>query len=159
MFSQTVEYSLRAVAALAARHDDPMTVEQISELAHIPRPYLSKIMQNLVRAELVRSQRGRRGGFVLAKLPKETTIWDIVTAVHPVKHIHSCPLEQEGQRARCPLHRRIDQAVQWIEKSFRDTTLQTLIDECDAHTPLCISVQVENKPAATKKKRLGSKDS
>ena len=154
MFSQTVEYSLRAMVALAFRDDGPMTVQQISEVAHVPRPYLSKMMQILARADMVRSQRGLGGGFVLARAPDELTVWDIINAVDPVKRLGSCPLDIEGHGTTCPLHRRIDHALDLIEKAFQETTLREVVEECGANSPLCTSAPAaKSDPAAKRAKR------
>ena len=112
MFSISVEYALRAMVALALRYNEPLTVKQISKATQVPRPYLSKVMHNLARAELVRSQRGLGGGFVLSRAPEEITILDVVNAVDAIKH-RGCPSEKDG--ATCPLHRLLDQALDAID--------------------------------------------
>ena len=137
MFSQTVEYALRALVALAFRYDHPMTVQQISEVAHIPRPYLSKMMQNLARANMVRSRRGLGGGFALVHPPDETTIWDIINAVDPIRRIHTCPRDDDHQDMACPLQRRFDRAVTLLEELFHDTTLGNVVNEIGDRSQLC----------------------
>jgi len=138
MISQTVEYSLRAVVVLAQHFGRPCTARQISEVTRVPGPYLSKLMQGMVRAGLVRSQRGLHGGFVLIRDPDQLTIWDVVEAVEPIKRIRSCPLEIQGHGPNlCPLHRRLDDALALVERSFRDTMLSELLDQEGASTPLC----------------------
>ena len=47
MFSQTVEYSLRAIVWLAAHPDDPQTNQQIAAATLVPSGYLAKVMQSL----------------------------------------------------------------------------------------------------------------
>jgi len=136
MFSQTVEYALRALIALAFRYDNPMTVQQISEVAHIPRPYLSKMMQNLARADMVRSRRGLGGGFALAHPPDETTIWDIINAVDPIRRIRTCPRE-EDQDTACPLQRRFDRSLTLLEELFHDTTLGNVVNEIGDRSHHC----------------------
>ena len=137
MISQTVEYSLRAMVTLADRHDNAMTVQQIAAITKVPGPYLSKLMQGLVRAGLVRSQRGLGGGFRLERQPSEVTMWDIVEAVDPLKRIESCPLGIERDTELCLLHRRIDQAIPGVEQAFRATTLAEMVSETGPLSPLC----------------------
>ena len=67
MFSQTVEYALRAVVYLADQAPEARTTDQISEATQVPKPYLSKVLQNLGRSDIVRSQRGIGGGVTLVK--------------------------------------------------------------------------------------------
>ena len=49
MISQTVEYALRAVVAIAQNHGQSCTAERIAQITQVPAPYLSKLMQLLVR--------------------------------------------------------------------------------------------------------------
>jgi Rrf2 family protein len=138
MISQTVEYALRAMVTIAQHAGQACTAQQISELTQVPAPYLSKLMQGLVRAGLARSQRGLHGGFVLAKSPESLTIWEVVDAVDPFKRIHECPLGiQSHGKTLCPLHRRLDQAMAMAEEQFRKTTIGELLAEKSAVTPLC----------------------
>jgi Rrf2 family protein len=138
MISQTVEYSLRAAVALAQSGNSPCTAQRLSEITEVPRPYLAKVMQELVRARLVNSRRGLHGGFELAKRPNELTIWDIVEAVEPLQRIRQCPLRIGAHSGGlCPLHRRLDDAMELVERSFRATTLAELLRDAAGRSPLC----------------------
>ena len=142
MLSQTVEYSLRAVIVLASQYDRAMTVRKMAELAKLPAPYLSKIMNGLVRAGIVQSRRGLGGGFKLAREPKEITIWDVTQAISPMERIRKCPLGIEGHATLCPLHRKIDQAIEQIETTFKASTLADILNESGDSKPLCEDLPV-----------------
>lgn len=137
MFSQTVEYALRAVVHLAAIAPHACTTDQIAVATKVKRPYLSKVMQALVKAQIVRSQRGLKGGMALVKAPADLTILEVVNAVEPIKRIRYCPLglESHGQRL-CPLHRRVDDALKSVEEAFRSTTLGEILAEPTESVPL-----------------------
>ncbi len=138
MISQTVEYALRSIVTIAQHEGQPCTAQQISKITHVPAPYLSKLMQRLVRAGIAKSQRGLHGGFVLMKEPAELSIWEVVDAVEPFKRIHECPLGIKSHNSTlCPLHRRLDNAMEMVEKQFRDTTIADVLAETGAVTPLC----------------------
>ena len=138
MISQTVEYALRAIVTIAQHDGQPCTAQLVSKITQVPAPYLSKLMQGLVRAGLARSQRGLHGGFVLAREPAELTIWDVVDAVEPFQRIHECPLGIKSHSSiLCPLHRRLDNAMEMVEKQFRDTTIADVLAEPGEVTPLC----------------------
>ncbi len=130
MFSQTTEYALRAMIALTHSQGSPTTTKQIAEAMKIPASYLSKVLQALVRVKLVRSTRGLRGGFVLARTPDMITMLDVVNAVHPIERITSCPLDLTSHSSTlCPLHRRLDDSMSQVEEAMRATTLAELISE------------------------------
>src|SRR5262249_32962731 len=124
MFSQTVEYALRAVVHLADQAPAARTTDQIAEATLVPKPYLSKVIQALCRAGVTHSKRGIGGGVTLVKTPNELSILDVVNAVEPIARIRQCPLGLKTHGVRlCPLHKRMDSALAMVEKAFRDTTL------------------------------------
>jgi Rrf2 family protein len=138
MMSQTVEYALRAVVYLASQAPEPRTTDQIATATRVPKAYLSKVLQGLVRAQVVHSQRGIGGGMSLVKAPADLTILEVVDAVEPVGRIRTCPLGLESHGVRlCPLHRRLDEALAMVEDAFRRTTLAEILAEPTSSVPLC----------------------
>jgi Rrf2 family transcriptional regulator, nitric oxide-sensitive transcriptional repressor len=127
MLSQTAEYALRAMVALATGPEGSRTAQEISRQSQIPPDYLSKVLNSLVRAGLVSGQRGRGGGFQSVKPAAGTTVLDVISAVDPLKRIRKCPLglEAHGENL-CPLHRKIDDAVKLIEEAFSTTSIESL---------------------------------
>lgn len=138
MFSQTVEYALRAVVFLADQAPEARTTDQIAAATRVPKPYLAKVLQGLCRGEIVRSQRGIGGGMALVKTPAELTILEVVNAVEPIQRIRECPLGLKAHGVRlCPLHRRMDNALKSVEDAFRQTTLAEILAEPTDSPPLC----------------------
>lgn len=140
MFSQTVEYALRAVVYLARRPDEPSTTDQVAEATRVPAAYLAKIFQGLVRAGVVRSQRGVGGGVMIARPPEDVTILDVVNAVEPaaLRRIKTCPLGLASHGTNlCPLHKRLDSALGMVEKAFGGSTLAEVLAEPSESVPLC----------------------
>src|SRR3954464_14309360 len=118
MFSQTVEYALRAVVHLAHQAPAARTTDQIATATRVPKAYLSKVLQCLGRAGLVQSQRGIGGGISLMKDPAELTILEVVCAVEAIGRIRTCPLGLTAHGTRlCPLHRRMDDALATVEEA------------------------------------------
>ena len=75
-------YGLTAMYELSKHQEDtPMQIKEISANANIPQNYLEQLLSKLRRAELVKSIRGARGGYVLAKSAKEIKIVDILIAL------------------------------------------------------------------------------
>jgi Rrf2 family nitric oxide-sensitive transcriptional repressor len=138
MLSQTVEYALRAVVYLAREPGESSTTEDVAEATKVPAAYLAKILQGLVRAGVVRSQRGVGGGVMLARPADEVTILDVVNAVEPLKRIRTCPLGIASHGAKlCPLHKRLDAALAMVEQAFGGTTLAEVLNEPSSSVPLC----------------------
>lgn len=138
MLSQTCEYALRAIVFLADHPGEANTSEAIAAVTKVPIGYLAKIMQQLARGGLVSSQRGLHGGFTLLKNPKELTMYDVMQCVDPIERITECPLKLEGHGTNlCPLHRRLDNAMQALELSFKKTSIAQLLTEPTTSRPLC----------------------
>jgi Rrf2 family protein len=140
MLSQTAEYALRAMVALATTTREALTAQEIAADSHVPPDYLAKVMRLLSRAGLVRAQRGRHGGFQTVRSANQLTVLEVVSAVDPVQRIKTCPLglAAHGEKL-CSLHRALDDAARSVEEAFRATTIQSLIgrslckgEACDA---------------------------
>ena len=80
--SRSTGYALLAVGYIAQHEEMDIVLSQtISKAYKIPLEYLLKIMQQLVRAGVLRSKRGPRGGFSLAKSTKKINMLQIIEAV------------------------------------------------------------------------------
>ena len=140
MLSQTAEYALRAMVALASRKGDARTAHELASDSQVPLDYLSKILNLLTRAGIVTSQRGRGGGFQPVRPAAELTVLQVVSAVDPIKRIKTCPLGLKAHSEHlCPLHRKLDDAARSLEEVFASTTIHSLVGEsfcegsgCDA---------------------------
>lgn len=138
MFSQTVEYALRAMVYLADQAPAARTTDQIAEATRVPKAYLAKVIQGLRQAGVVHSKRGAGGGVTLVKTPDQMTILDVVNAVEPIARIRHCPLGLKAHGVRlCPLHKRMDNALAMVEAAFRNTTLAEILAEPTSSRPLC----------------------
>ena len=75
-------YGLTAMYELSKHNDDsPMQIKDISANANIPQNYLEQLLSKLRRADLVKSVRGARGGYTLAKNAEDIKIVDILIAL------------------------------------------------------------------------------
>lgn len=143
MLSQTVEYALRAMTHLATlSQDNSLNSEGIAKRTKVPKGYLSKILRDLVIAELITSQRGPNGGFTLAKPASEISILDVVNAVDPIERITKCPLGNPAHLKLCPLHQHIDDSIAKMEKSFGCTMLPELLETSNRGGPQCKTLTV-----------------
>ena len=78
------DYAVRAVLELA-RHFGTGEVRRVEELAQeqgIPPNYLVQILLELKAKQLVRSVRGKDGGYLLARPPAKITMGDVLRAIH-----------------------------------------------------------------------------
>ncbi|MBI3677423.1 MAG: Rrf2 family transcriptional regulator [Proteobacteria bacterium] len=79
MLSQKGRYALHALLVLAAqKNGEPMMIADIAEKARVPRKFLEQILLELRKRGILRSQRGRQGGYMLGRSAKEISFADII---------------------------------------------------------------------------------
>lgn len=138
MISQTAEYALRAIVVLADEAAPFWTAQAISGKAQVPQMYLMKVLQPLTRAGLISAQRGRNGGFSLARPANQISVLDVVSAVDPLRRIRTCPLGLKSHgTVLCPLHRKLDDAMRFVEEAFGSTTIADIVSNPSPIRPLC----------------------
>jgi Rrf2 family nitric oxide-sensitive transcriptional repressor len=138
MLSQTAEYALRAMIALATSAGRPRTAQELAAESQVPLDYLSKILNSLAKSGVVSGQRGRGGGFQATQPAGQLTVLQVISAVDPLKRIKSCPLglKSHGENL-CPLHRKLDDAVRTVEEAFGSTTIESLLGKSFCETEEC----------------------
>ena len=95
------DYAARAVLALARAYHRKraITVDELASQHGISPNYLVQILITLKSKQLVRSQRGKEGGYLLARPPADISFGDILRAVHgetfdtPALNDSLCPVE------------------------------------------------------------------
>ena len=89
--SRSTGYALVAVGYIAQNYKEgAVLAARVSKEYNIPLEYLLKILQQLVRANVLRSKRGPRGGFFLARSSDTITMLEIIEAVDGplMSHLH-----------------------------------------------------------------------
>jgi Rrf2 family protein len=91
MLAQRTRYALRSLLYLAEEQDGhPVQLARIAETQRVPPKYLELIMLDLKKAGLVRSTRGPRGGYRLARGPEEISFGQIVRVMEGPIALVSC---------------------------------------------------------------------
>ena len=122
------DYATRAVLGLA-RHfptSAPVTVEALAAEQNVPPKYLVQILIELKSQRIVKSLRGKEGGYLLARPPAEITLGDVLRCVHG-EVFDSTALTNPG----CPpeLRRAWKRLQKNVEATADAITFQALVDE------------------------------
>ncbi|HMO85066.1 MAG TPA: Rrf2 family transcriptional regulator [Lacipirellulaceae bacterium] len=133
MFSQTVEYALRAMVQLAAEAPEACTTQHIAESTRVPGAYLAKVLQSLRRAGLVSSRRGVGGGVKLTRPPKRINLLEVINAVEPLQRNASGGKKPIASLA--PLNRRLDTLLEQLQKGLASTALTDVAPAAKAKRP------------------------
>jgi Rrf2 family protein len=77
-----VDYGLRAVVYLSVRgREKCCSITEIAKQQEVPKTFLEKIIQDLMRCGLIKSKRGPCGGYTLARSPEQISFSDVIEAI------------------------------------------------------------------------------
>ena len=131
MLSNSSKYALNAVLYLAVNSSDENKIlaTKISEDTKIPKAYLSKLMQELTRHNLISSVRGPHGGFFLTDKNREVPLLDIIQVIDGDDRLTSCMLGLHKCNASnpCPIHHLVGETKTKFVKNMERTTVQDLV--------------------------------
>ena len=102
----------------------------MAEAADVPPNYMGKILHTLVRSGILRSVRGKHGGFELALPPEQLSLRDIVSRFDDIGEGRQCLLGRAecSDRDPCPTHERWGEVSQRINEFFSVTTVADLME-------------------------------
>jgi len=105
-----------------------LRAEDLAQELGIGRFYLGKVMQQLCKAGLLYSLRGRHGGYRLGSRPEAITLHDVVAAVDPVSHFEACllGLEECNGKKHCVLHETCKVIRPKFVQMLRDTPISEM---------------------------------
>jgi len=127
--SRSTGYALLAAGYIAKHKEEGIILSQtISKKYKIPLEYLLKLLQQLVRANVLRSKRGPRGGFSMARTPSKISMLEIIEAVDgPMTSrldlTELAPREKFSKKTEQAYEKAIDQA----RNVFKKTKLSDLL--------------------------------
>lgn len=111
-----------------------LTAKEISQNTGVPQHYLSKIMKNMVNAQLVLSQKGHQGGFKLSRPPHKIKFSDVLVAAGYESGPKRCVFgwKKCSSEKPCLLHH------SWSEMNdrFRQWTLKKTLADINASARL-----------------------
>jgi len=126
IYSTACEYAIRALTVLAeGPPEDWVLRATIADAGGLPAPFLGKILNDLVRAGLLASVRGRGGGYRLARAAEEIHLSDIRAAIDGTADLDSCAvgLDPCSDETPCPLHDDFKRVRETIRDYLTSTTL------------------------------------
>jgi Rrf2 family protein len=127
--SRSTGYALLAAGYIAKNQKQGIILSQtISKKYNIPLEYLLKILQQLVKANLLRSKRGPRGGFSLGKPAKKITLLQVIEAVDGpmVSQLHLAE-HARGEKFAARVEHTYDKAIAQARAVFSKAKLGDLL--------------------------------
>lgn len=129
MFARSSGYAVQALTHLAGQPSGKLVgAREMAMTLNIPMPFLWKILRKLGQRKLVRSFKGVRGGYELARPAKTIHVAEILMAGRDTDQVGRCilGLAQCSDREPCPLHSHWKDLRAQIEATLETTTLADL---------------------------------
>jgi Rrf2 family transcriptional regulator, iron-sulfur cluster assembly transcription factor len=156
IYSSACAYAIRAVTRLAMiRPDGYVLLDELCEGTDLPKHFVAKIFQDLVRHNLLVSAKGRGGGFALARNASQITLYDIVEIVDGVSDLDDCVVGM----AKCDDQQPCPQHDQWkgIRSQLRKFLVETTLEKMSRTLERKLEVMGKAVPEAKRSKPLKAK--
>jgi Rrf2 family iron-sulfur cluster assembly transcriptional regulator len=122
------DYGIRSVLYLARQPFKKVSfINEIAEEYKIPRSFLAKILQKLVKAKIVRSYRGVKGGFSLARHSREITVLEVLEAIEGKLSVNICLADKK----KCNFSKHCPTMPLWanVQAKMADTLKRANFDD------------------------------
>ena len=130
-YSQSTELAIDSLFYMAAHKElTDFSVEQVAQAQHVSESYLAKIFQQLVKAGLLRSHRGSRGGYAIAKPPSSITLRDIAVVFEGSSSMYECNATTKRCRLgpKCLIVATFSEAERKMNEVLAKVTLQDVVE-------------------------------
>ena len=131
MFSKACEYALRAVLYISIKsvNGSRLGIPEIAKEIDAPVAFTAKILQALVRENIISSIKGPNGGFFIDAKSKPISLATIVRAIDGSDDVlHTCALglKECSDKFPCPIHHEIKRYKERLRKVMEQSTIQNL---------------------------------
>lgn len=128
MFSKSCEYGIKAILFIAQRSQlgERVSLKEIASATNSPMAFTAKILQVLVKANLINSTKGPKGGFDIdkARLPK-ISVKQIVIAIDGNRLFEGCALGLNSCSSEkpCPMHNQFEELRKQLNETLASSNL------------------------------------
>ena len=130
LITKDTDYAARALCCIAKHKDEVVSARELVRCLKIPRPFLRKIMQVLSRKGIVRSYKGKGGGFSLLIEPYRLSLLDIIIAFQgPIKlNDHTFRKKVCPHIKNCRVKKRLDRIERIMISELKAITIKEILD-------------------------------
>ncbi|MCC5938755.1 MAG: Rrf2 family transcriptional regulator [Lunatimonas sp.] len=136
MFSKACQYGIKSVIYIwkQSLNGSKVGAKEIAEHIHAPEPFTAKILQDLVRKDIVSSQKGPTGGFYVDEDHEGLTLRDLVVAIDGDELFVGCTLGLKfcSETNPCPVHFDILKIRTQLQEMLTKKSLKELAMEVES---------------------------
>ncbi len=131
LITRDTDYAVRALCFIAKCEKEIIPVSELNRNLRIPRPFLRKILQILNKEGILRSYKGKGGGFMLALAPNKIFLADLIEIFQGSLRLNECIFKKRicPDIKICKLKKRIDAIQKYVISGLKDITLVSLLGE------------------------------
>lgn len=129
LITRDTDYAVRALGYIASRKSRTITVRQLSAALKMPQPFLRKILQTLHRNGLLKSRKGRGGGFELGLSPERIYLTDVIEIFQGAFRLNECLFKKDicPNTKRCALKKKLDEIERYVLQELKSITVAHLL--------------------------------
>ena len=119
--TRETDYAIRCVLYLSRKRGTVTMVDEIAREMCIPKSFLAKILQKLTKSAIVKSYRGVKGGFEVARRPREISLLDVIECIQGPVGMNMCAVDKTacGLSGSCSVHPVWVEARRQVERFLR----------------------------------------
>jgi Rrf2 family protein len=132
MLSNTCKTAVKAVIYLASKFesDEKLGIKEIAEYINASEHTVGKLLQTLVKQNVIKSLKGPAGGFYISKEQRKQPLMNVVEAIDGKQLFKECGLglSKCSSTHPCPIHNQYKEIRDLIEKMFKNNRVVDLSD-------------------------------
>ncbi|MGB4521387.1 MAG: Rrf2 family transcriptional regulator [Candidatus Omnitrophota bacterium] len=129
LITRDTDYAIRAICYIARQKQRIVTVAELVKELRIPYPFLRKILQALNKRKILRSYKGRGGGFELSVVSNKIFLVDLMEVFQGTLTLNECFLKRLAcpNIKICPLRKKLKNIESYVFKQLRSITIASLL--------------------------------
>lgn len=131
LITRDTDYAIRAICFIAKRREGLVSASELVRALRIPRPFLRKILQILNKKGILKSYKGKDGGFQLTVKPEKIFLLDLIKIFQGPIKINECLFKKMPcpNIKVCRLKKRVDRIQRYVVSELKGISLAYLLRE------------------------------
>ncbi len=128
LITRDTDYALRALCFIARHRKEIVSVRELVKKLKIPKPFLRKILQILNKKRILKSYKGKGGGFLLAVPASKIFLVDLIEIFQGPLRLNECFFKRIAcpNTKTCALRKKINNIERYVIRELRYITLASL---------------------------------
>lgn len=129
LITRDTDYAIRALCYIARHDEEVVSVAQLVEALHIPKPFLRKLLQCLNKKSILKSYKGQGGGFLLAQPAEKIFLTDLMRIFQGRLQLSECVLRKLvcPHLTTCTLRKKVKIIEKDVFRDLKEITVASLI--------------------------------